>query len=192
MKPYLVLIAIIPLLFTTACKKKEDPQPIRTTLQNDGYESGGTAIFLTGFDAGDEGAVTLGPVNQNSDLITIQFMFGGSGNPDTRSVVLKIYNDTLGAIPGSLIYSSNLSITASDTAMQKIDVSAEGIQFEPGKRYRVSIETTGTGYPALARDNDGNINATRNWLKDTNGWVASGSLGITGDWIIRAVVEHEE
>lgn len=60
-----------------------------------------------------------------------------------------------------------------------------------GGSIRVSIVMTASGYPFIARDDDGTISETHNWIKETNGiWSTSKSFGLTGDWIIRASVEE--
>ena len=53
--------------------------------------------------------------------------------------------------------------------------------------FRVGLEFTHAGLPSVARDDDG-IVPDRNFIDEsTLGWVESSTLGLTGDWIIRAV-----
>jgi hypothetical protein len=155
------------------------------TLQNDGF-SGGSVFFQSGFMTGEIGAVTLGPVADPFTVESVQLLFGGAST--TETVTLKIFEETGVATPGSEMFSSDYSLTGSDYAWQVIDLSAQDILLQPGS-YRFGIQYHHSGYPGIARDDDGNIQTGRNWVNLTSGgWVAAETLGLTGDFIIRADV----
>jgi hypothetical protein len=86
-----------------------------------------------------------------------------------------------------------------DGGLNAFDVSPLDIELPPG-RFGIGLEfltdqTIGNPLfiPSVASDNDGHNNAggvVRNWVL-VNGvsWQSSQALGVSGDWIIRAVVQ---
>ena len=155
------------------------------TLKNDGFSDGANAGFQGGFAAGEIGAVRLHPPDATPRLLKkVHFLFGGAAG--TRDIVLRIYDDAaLTTNPGTQLFSSTYQVTASSTAMQEIDLTAEGIVVSGP--IRVGIEFTLGGAPAIARDDDGTITGNRNFIW-SGAWFQSNLFGLTGDWIIRAVV----
>lgn len=192
MKHIPVLLALGLLVFSS-CKKKDDtPQTQTVDLQLDGYTSGATKAFQAGFVSGETAEVTLGPVSGNFQVTYVQFLFGGKGaTPVTRDIVLKIYKDIGTGNPGTQLFSSTYSIAASDDRLQQIDLRDQNIQVSGGGSIRVAIEMTAAGLPSVAVDQDGNISGAANWIKTGGSWVSAASLGLGGDFIIRATVEKK-
>ncbi|MBU1241125.1 LDL receptor domain-containing protein [Myxococcota bacterium] len=159
------------------------------TLQNDGWNSGDTAYVIPGFAPGDAAAVTLGPVDQISHLTKIHFIFGGSTTTQILTVV--VYGDTGDATPGAQLYSADYELTGADNAIQEIDLVSENISIPAGTSIRVSLVFQHTGAPSVAGDDDGDHKGDRNWIfsYDTGTWAQADSLGVTRDWIIRAMVD---
>jgi hypothetical protein len=90
-------------------------------------------------------------------------------------------------MPGTELHVGDYALNASNEAMQEIDLSASGISVSTA--FRVGIELLNSGTPSVARDDDGNITPNRNFIFASGGsWFESSALGVTGDWIIRAVV----
>jgi hypothetical protein len=57
--------------------------------------------------------------------------------------------------------------------------------------FRVGLEFQHSGLPSIARDTDG-ITPGRNFaLLSGLGWVESSTVGLAGDWIVRAVVDSD-
>ena len=159
-------------------------------LRLDGWESGQNAGFQGGFAAGEIAAVRLAPPEPGLHAVTrISFLFGG--DTGTRNIVLRIWDDGAGELtPGLEIFAREYQVTGSNVAIQEIDLSNEGV-FVSGP-FRVGIEMTAGGFPGPARDDDGSIAASDNFiLADIFGWLNSNLLGVTGDWIIRAEVEQQ-
>ncbi|MFC1611259.1 MYXO-CTERM sorting domain-containing protein [Myxococcota bacterium] len=156
------------------------------TLQNDGWTSGGEVFCQGGFVTGEEAAVTLGPVVGTFTVESVEFVFCGATTEQT--VTLKIYEDTGASDPGTLLYTNDYQVTGSDEALHQIDLSAQDVRVTGGGSIRVSLLFSHSGVPSVSRDDDGISNA-RNWIKSQGvGWVQSWTLGLTGDWVIRAVV----
>ena len=155
-------------------------------VRNDGFDSGESAGFQAGFVSGEIAAVRLTPTEPGAQVLAVRLLFGGA--TATRTVTVHVWDDSAGTTaPGAELYSGDFEMTGSNEAMQEIDLSAENI-LVPGD-FRVGIEFQADGLPAVARDDDGTIAATRNFiLADGLGWYQSQSLGLTGDWVIRAMV----
>lgn len=157
------------------------------TLQNDGWTDGSSLGCQGGFVSGEEAAVTLGPVESAYAIQRIQFIFCGSG--DTVTMTLKIYQESGGSNPGTVLYEADYGVTGADDAMQEIDISSENVSLPGGSAVRVSLLFNHSGFPGVARDDDGTIVPGVNWIKASSvGWNNSEMFGLTGDWIMRAVV----
>jgi hypothetical protein len=154
---------------------------------NDGWLPGGVAAFQAGFVAGEIAAARLVPSGPFPCAVKgVRFLFGGASG--TRTVKLHVWDDAAGTdASGTEIYSGSFQVTASDNALQTIDLSSAGVAVSGP--FRVGIEFTQAGTPSVARDDDG-ITAGRNFVLASGiGWLEAGALGITGDWIIRATVD---
>jgi hypothetical protein len=158
-----------------------------TVLSNDGWLSGQAVAFQGGFAAGETAAVRLVPPGPcPCRLDRVQFLFGGSGA--THDVTLRVWDDAPGTLaPGALLYSTTISLTGSDEFLQEVDLSPVGLMV--GGPIRIGLEFSHAGLPSVARDDDG-IHPGSNFVDETSlGWVDSQSLGLTGDWIVRAVLD---
>jgi hypothetical protein len=158
------------------------------TLQNDGFYSGGTAYFQGGFATGEIGASRfLLPGSGPYQLKQILFLLGGS--TATVTITLRIYDDSaLSDNPGAEIYSNDYYLAGSDVNFQQIDLSGENVMVSGP--FRVGIQFSYNGYPGIARDDDGTITSSLNYIYANGfGWVQSSLFGLSGDWIIRAVVQ---
>jgi MYXO-CTERM domain-containing protein len=153
-------------------------------LQNDGFTSGGQAVFQSGFAPGEAGASRFVAPASTQQLLKVHFLFGGT-DPSTRTITLQVWDDTAGTdAPGTQLYSADFQVTGSQTAMQEIDVTADNIMVP--MQFRVGLQFMDNMVQTIARDADG-INASKNFILSGT-WFKSNSLGLTGDWILRAVV----
>jgi hypothetical protein len=153
-------------------------------LRNDGWEDGENAGFQGGFVAGEIGAARLVPTEScPCALNTVELLFGGTTGQQT--VTLRIWDDSnLTDNPGPELFSGDYLLTGADNAINVIDLSAEGITINGP--IRVGIEFQHSGFPSIARDDDGSIDITRNFIFTSGVWFRSNLFGLTGDWIIRA------
>ena len=161
--------------------------PVRADeLQNDGFASGDTVSFQAGFGVGDIGASRFIAPEAGRQLLKVHLLFGG--DTAQKTVTLKVWDDTAGTnTPGSELASSDFQLTGSDSALQELDVS--GMNITLTQQFRVGLVFPYAGPPSIARDTDGTINADKNFILDTSaGWQQSSTFGLTGDWIIRAVI----
>lgn len=155
-----------------------------TVLQNDNYSQGDSIFFGINFVSGEIAASTLGTVATLSNLDNIQIMFGGSTS--TENIRLIVFEESGNSIPGNEIFSNNYTLTGSDSVFQIIDLSSYNIQLSPGE-YRIGIEFYQDAPPTIGLDVDG-IQDSRNWIYSSQQWYDATSLGVGGDWVIRAEV----
>jgi hypothetical protein len=155
-------------------------------LMNDGFTSAVTPVFQSGFVAGEMGASRFVPPAGTSQLMFVQLLFGPVVTGS--DIVLHVYNDSAGTdTPGTQLFSRTYRVASTPPPLQQLDLPAAGPVLVSGP-FRVAIEFTAGGLPSIARDADG-IMADKNFVFAQGvGWKKSQDLGITGDWIIRAVV----
>ena len=159
-------------------------------LINDGWSSGASVGFQVGFVSGEIGASRFVPAGSCPCFVSqVTLLFGGAAA--IRTITLHIWDDDgSSAAPGAELFSRDFQLTASNTDLQLIDLSGDGV-FVNGA-FRVGIEFTADALPSIARDDDGNIQPNSNFILASGlGWVESSLLGLTGDWIIRANVEEQ-
>ncbi len=159
-----------------------------TVVQNDGFMSGDTAGFQAGFVAGEMGASRL-VLPAGRQLLAVRLLFGGAAT--TKTVTLHVWDDTAGTTaPGAELFSGDFDVTGADNALHDLNVAGDNV-FVPAQ-FRIGIEFQHNGLPSIARDADGTVAADKNFIYANLGaglvWVKSQSLGLTGDWILRAVV----
>jgi hypothetical protein len=155
-------------------------------LASDGWVNEQVVAFEAGFEPGEVAAVRFVPSDPcPCTLDQIRLLFGGS--TDSESLILRIWDDAaLTDAPGSELYSDTVQLTGRDDFIQELDLTAAGITVNGP--FRVGIEFQHNGLPSVARDDDG-ITADRNFVEAAGiGWVEASTLGVTGDWIVRAVV----
>ena len=192
MKKILVFpILLIVLVFASCNEEMQETQTVN--LQIDGYSDGGNKNFVETTISGTEIAISLGTVSNTFQVTFINFLFGGAGNtPTNREIILKIYKENGAIDPGTLLYSSNYTVSSSNTVMQTLDISDKSVTVSGGGSIRVSFEMTDEiGFPSFAQEFDGIYLDTKNWVKDPIGtWKSSDTFGLNGNWVIRATVEE--
>ena len=165
-----------------ACGGSDSTGPTNSTLQNDDYTSG-TPAWQAGFVSGEAAAVRLGPQSAAYTILHVRFLYGGAVATD--SITLTIYQDAGNVTPGTPIHTHDYQLTASDNAMQDLDLTAANVQVAANQTIRVAITFKHDGLPGVAKD--GAITNGRNLiLASGTGWVTAESVGINGDFIIRA------
>jgi len=161
-----------------------------TELINDGWSDDEPAVFQGGFVSGEIGAARFVPAGPCPCFVSqVTLLYGGDSV--TRTVRLHIWEDGAGELePGPEISVRDYELTGANDALQLFDLSSSGI-FVNGP-FRVGIEFFDDGFPAIARDDDGDIQPATNFILAFGlVWVESSVLDLTGDWVIRATVEEQ-
>ena len=155
-------------------------------LKNDGFVDGQAVGFQSGFSVGEIGASRFIAPGGPTQLLKVRLLVGPAAVE--RTITLRVYDDTAGTPnPGAVIFDGDFELTGSANVMHQLDISGMSV-FVPAQ-FRVGIESDQPGDPHIARDDDGTIAPNLNYIKETSlGWLTSQTLGLTGDWIIRAVV----
>jgi hypothetical protein len=152
-------------------------------LKNDGFVSGGQATFQTGFVSGEGAGVRFMAPSAGRQLTKVQLLFGGAMTSQTMTI--KVLDDSAGTdTPGNELYMGDVELTGADNAMQELDLRSANV-YVP-QQFRVVFLFNHAGAPTLATDGDG-IHAGNNFIYSTT-WKTSSSLGVAGDWIVRAFV----
>jgi hypothetical protein len=170
-----------------ACSSDGSSGPSMHTLQNDGYP--GTGIrFQEGFVEG-EAAAAIFPARSHDYVVThVQFLFGGGGT--SKTITLTLYADSGGAEPGAPLHSADYEVTPSNDAMQDIDLTGDSVVVTEGQGLRVALNFHHDGVPSVAVDSGG-IGDDRNAIHTTSGWAFAETLGVLGDFVIRALIVEE-
>lgn len=155
-------------------------------LENDGWLPGETATAQAGFAAGEIAAARFVPANADPWTIEmLQLVFGGS--TDQQTVTVKVWQDEGGsAAPGAELYAGTFQLTGGD-ALQAVDLGAAGLTVSGG--FRLGLQFQHTGLPSICRDDDG-ITPGCNFIYTAGAWYQAETLGVAGDWILRAVVSQ--
>ncbi|MBK9035693.1 MAG: hypothetical protein IPL61_31330 [Myxococcales bacterium] len=155
-------------------------------LKNDGFVNGQAAGFQGGFVATEIGASRFIAPSAGRTLQSVVLLFGGASS--TQTITLHVWDDSAGATtPGAELFQGDFQLTGSNDNLSSLDLT--GMNVVVPMQFRVGIEFQHAGLPSIARDDDGSISAGRNFiLAQGIGWVTSQTLGLTGDWILRAIV----
>lgn len=154
-------------------------------LKNDGFMAGSQVSYQAGFAAGESGAVALTSPFSSAKVTTVRFLFGGATTMQT--VTLTVWEDASGTAPGAVIYSGDVVLTGNDSAMQEVDLSGENVTVSTA--FRVGLTFQHAGLPSIAVDTDGLSGSNRNFIQAQGvGWLGAATLGLMGDFVIRAEV----
>jgi hypothetical protein len=167
---------------------------IEKTLQNDSFSGTGDLVCIPGFAVGEIGAARFSPQPEDYPFIIkkVQLILCPDGPP--VDLVLNIWHDDGTSVnPGTSLFAEFVTFTPSTTLLNEVDLTIDDIVVHSGE-VRVGIEFFNFGSPpGLARDLDG-INLETNFVfaVPPAQWIFAENLGVTGDWIIRLVIEAND
>ena len=160
-------------------------------LQNDQWESGLSAGFQMGFGQGECWASTFAPEAGQYPLTVdaAQMLVGGTddGMEDFEVSVWSVDGENR---PDQMMASGVVPISGVDAELDIVlfEPLFERPVFDAGNFAIAVCQNEHGGFPSIARDADGTITDDLNWLFTGGAWVQSSSLGLSGDWILRASV----
>jgi hypothetical protein len=163
------------------------PAAAEVELKNDGFVTNAQVGFQAGFVSGEIGASRFLAPEAGRQLRSVQLLFGGQAG--TQTVTVKVWDDTAGMdAPGAELFSGDFQLMGANDALQAVDLT--GMSITVPEQFRVGIVFQHDGLPSIARDNDGTIAGAKNYIFASGGlgWYKSQTLGLSGDWVIRAFV----
>lgn len=174
-----LLLSLLPLLAAS-------PALAQVELKNDGFTAGGTYQNVQGFVSGEIAAVRLVAPAAGRTLREVRLMFAGSTT--SHAIRIHVWEDTGLVTPGTELYVGDTTLAGVDGSLQVIDLSSANVVLPAA--FRVGVEFLASGLPTLARDTDGTITSASNFVYSTSNWTFASAYGLTGDWILRAVVSE--
>lgn len=165
-------------------------------LQVDDFESGDQVGVQQGFVEGECWAVIYKPEPDEYpfDLSTVRALVGGDSSQQIFDVSFyslsgtDMNSKTLLGVEGAAVTGSNENFNDLTVA----DLELEMPQVESGNVAVAMCLTAHSGVPAIARDTDGTIEKSLNWIyADGIGWAKSADFGVSGDWIMRLCISGD-
>jgi hypothetical protein len=173
-----------------------DPcNPPGVILQNDGFVSGQQAGFQGGFIVNECWASVYQP-DPSHYPFTIEgatMLIGGSS--DQAAFLIAVYEVDGSNMPTTSLAEAEFAVNGSQDQCAHVDFNTlllDAGTIESGRFAIVVCHTLHDGYPSIARDVDNTITGNLNWIKAQGiGWVQSQTLGLQGDWVMRAVIDPQ-
>jgi hypothetical protein len=186
-------VLVAPLVVTAGQVAHAAP----ATLCNDDFTAGAQAAFQGGFAAGEGAAVKLEPPSDGYPftVTAIQLLFGDDGTTagDGFNVTMKIFDDTGTSVLGTEGYPGAEMSAFTAGLLSSTDGVNQAILDTPlvvtSGAVWVAVFCDRDGPPCIASESAGGFDADRNAIFSGGGWESSEFYGVSGDWIIRAVVD---
>ena len=173
-----------------------DTHAVVMELANDAWQPGDFANYQAGFVSGEIIASRFS-VESGSypvELRSIRVLVGDGtfGSGVTGPFLVHLWEDTGDEAPGPAI-SDPLSIQLTSGAINEIDLSSLGLAPVESGAIRVGLEFLQNPPPSFYSDDDGFITQHANTIYEINfGWRYAEFFGLTGDWILRLVVDTSD
>ncbi len=165
-------------------------------LQNDVWTDGMQTAVQGGFVAGECWGSTYVPDASHYPLRIRGFQVLISG--DVEGVVqpfeIGVWTVDENLAPDTRIATALAEFTASSSAFSgaEFDVlELDDIIVDEGSFAISMCLESHDGFPGIAADVGGGILSDRNWLFTGDAWSPSEDLGLTGNWIMRAIIEPQ-
>lgn len=170
------------------------------TVLNDSLTDGGTVAICPCFTAGEEAAVWLtSPFDGNIVAIQVFWRSLGGGSPQTLEDAIIVYNSGVFPNPGSIKDQLDGPVLT-DGVLNEYRFKDENmtipisIPVTAGEEFVVSFRfanqnNTNPTLPSIVADTDGCQNGKNTIKVDGNTWFSACALGVSGDWVIRAVID---
>lgn len=162
--------------------------PGDVTLQNDGFNHNGQVAFQGGFVQGECWASTFVPNACGYDLGSVLVLVGG-GDAGNVQFDFAVWDVDSGGKPQNKLGGSQVTITGASDVLSEIPLASLGLPARNGTPFAISMcHVNHDGYPSIGADTDG-ITPNRNWIFTGGQWVEASTLGVSGDWIMRAKIK---
>ncbi len=162
--------------------------PGDVTLQNDGFQQKGQVAFQGGFAQGECWASTYVPNACGYTISSVLVLVGGgdAGNVQFEVGVWDV--DSTGK-PSNKLASTGVTITGASDVLSEVPLDSLPVPARNGSPFAISMcQNTHNGPPSIGSDTDG-IKPNTNWVFTGGQWVEASTLGVSGDWIMRAKIK---
>lgn len=177
-------------------------QAVEQTVQNDSLTNFGTAVIVQGFSAGEKAASWLtSPCNGNLRAVQVFWRSPTGTSGETIHFAIEIFRNGTFPTPGVLAQEIGGPVLT-DGVLNEYRFLDENmaipliVPVTANETVVVSLmfDTAVTASdPSVVRDVDGNQTGRNGLLAElapgTFVWFNSATLGVTGDWVIRAVID---
>ena len=166
------------------------------TLQNDMWRDGTSTAVQGGFVMGECWASTFVPeaAHYPFRLDGFQVVISGDVEDVTEPFEVGVWRVDANNMPETQIAAVVAEFTATSEAFNGATFSVlevDEILIDEGNFAISMCLTEHDGFPAIATDVGGELIEDRNWLFTGGVWGQSGGFGLTGNWIMRAIIEPQ-
>lgn len=171
------------------------------TVQNDSFQSGGSATVVSGFVPGEEAAVRLtSPCDGTIVAVQVGWLdaVGGASGPSLESAIFIYDNAPNFPNPGTILLTLEAPVLqpGAINEFRYIDEDSTipiDVPVSEGQQFYVSLQfanpnDVNKGQASVFRDTNGCMNGRNAIFAIPGGWI-NFCLFTTGDFVIRAVVE---
>lgn len=167
--------------------------PSTVILQNDAWIDNSPTAVQGGFDAGECWASTYVPEPEHYPfrLESFQVLIAGDEEDVTQPFEVSVWTVDENLMPESQMVSVTGEFTATSRAFNLAVFDALAVPeviIDEGNFAIAMCLAEHDGFPAIATDVDSGLIEDRNWLFTGGAWGQSAGFGLTGDWIMRAVI----
>jgi uncharacterized repeat protein (TIGR01451 family) len=176
-------------------------QAAEVTVRNDSLDDFGTAVIVGGFAVGEKAASWLtSPCNGNLRAVQVYWRSASGTSGDTIHFAIEISRNGTFPIPGALAQEIGGPVLT-DGVLNEFRYLDENqavpliVPVTENETFVVALvlsEAIGAGDPSVVRDTSGNQAGRNSLYADLGGtfiWFNSSTLGVQGDWVIRAVID---
>ncbi|MBN1878565.1 hypothetical protein JW823_00465 [bacterium] len=161
-------------------------------LANDAWQPEDAANYQAGFVTGEIMASTfsVSTTEYPFDVMAVRVLVGDGtmGGTTSSQFLCHIWEDSGGESPGEEL-ATPFTVLLTAGAINEIDMTGLGLDPILSGSVRVGLEFLQDPPPSFFSDDDGFITQHVNTLFDINfGWRYSEFFGLTGDWILRLLV----
>lgn len=165
-------------------------------LQNDLWRDGDQTSVQGGFNSGECWASTYVPEASAYPFRVrgLQVLVSGDVEGASEAFEVGVWSVDEDLRPQTQLGSALAEFTASNAAFSGAEfdlLEIEDIILDEGSFAISMCLADHDGFPAIATDVGQKLLTDRNWLFSGGAWNPSGDLGLTGNWIMRALIEPQ-
>jgi hypothetical protein len=163
-------------------------------LQNDGWEDPAAVAFQEGFVQDECWASVFvpDPAMHYPFVIDGVSMFVGGDDMGSAEFRIELWDVDDQNMPSTMVGQGTTMFSGENSGFDATRLEIIGIEsptYTEGNFVIAVCLLAHDGFPAIARDSDGDIMEDRNLIRLADGtWIQSSTAGLTGDWVMRATI----